>query len=93
MIRTKFVQTLMMAAVMTTICVLPSQAVPIVFDLRGTEGMVLDGLVSGPVTKDGLIATLMANVVSNTGVLGRVDELRKEDIYRDEMNKCYKHLG
>ena len=25
--------------------------------------------------------------------LGRVDELRKEDIYRDEMNKCYKHLG
>ena len=29
----------------------------------------------------------------NQLLLGRVDELRKKDIYRDDVNKCHKHLG
>lgn len=51
------------SAVLTSICALPApaQAFSITFDLLGPEGVAVDGLTTGPVTKSGLTATLTAN--------------------------------
>jgi hypothetical protein len=51
------------SAVLTSVCALSTQAqaYSITFDLRGPEGLVVDGLATGPVTKNGLTATLTAN--------------------------------
>lgn len=49
------------SAVLTSVCALPVQAFSITFNLLGAEGTVVDGLTTGPVTKNGLTATLTAN--------------------------------
>lgn len=49
------------SAVLTSVCALPAQAFSITFNLLGAEGTVVDGLTTGPVTKNGLTATLTAN--------------------------------
>ncbi len=57
------VRAFVVPAVFTFLCALPeqAQAISITFNLLGSEGSVVDGLATGPVTKDGLTATLTAN--------------------------------
>ncbi len=57
------VRAFVVPAVLTFLCALPeqAQAFSITFDLRGSEGNVVDGLTTGPVTKDDLTATLTAS--------------------------------
>ena len=64
MIRYKaIIRIFVVSAVLTSVCALPTpaQAFSITFDLRGAEGAVVAGLTTGPVTKNGLTATLTAN--------------------------------
>ena len=65
------VRVFVVSAVLVIVCTLSTQAYsfPITFDMRGSEGSVVDGLASGPVTVDGLTATLTANsgVLNQTG--------------------------
>jgi len=60
------------SAVLTSVCALPTpaQAFSITFDLSGLEGVVVDGLTTGHVTKNGLTATLTAN----DGVLNQTSD-------------------
>ncbi|GAX60754.1 hypothetical protein SCALIN_C14_0017 [Candidatus Scalindua japonica] len=70
MLRYKTIQYLLfMSMVLTSVCALsvPANAFSITFDLRGAEGTFVDGLVTGPITKNGLTATLS----SNDGVLNQ----------------------
>ncbi|MFV1976468.1 MAG: PEP-CTERM sorting domain-containing protein [Candidatus Scalindua sp.] len=57
------VRVFVVSAVLVIVCAFSTQAYsfPITFDMRGSEGSVVDGLTSGPVTVDGLTATLKAN--------------------------------
>jgi hypothetical protein len=57
------IRAFVVSAVLAFLCALPeqAQALSITFNLRGSEGSVVDGLATGPVTKDGLTATLTAN--------------------------------
>jgi hypothetical protein len=59
------VRVFVVSAVLVIVCALSTStqaySFPITFDMRGSEGSVVDGLASGPVTKDGLTATLTAN--------------------------------
>ena len=57
------VRAFVVSAVLTFLCALSTQAqaFSITFDLRGLEGTAVDGLTEGPVTVDGLTATLKAN--------------------------------
>ena len=59
------VRVFVVSAVLVIVCALSTStqaySFPITFDMRGSEGSVVDGLASGSVTKDGLTATLKAN--------------------------------
>lgn len=65
------IRTLFVSVVLTSISVLSTQAhaISITFDLRGPEGLAVDGLASGTAAVDGLVATLTANsgVLNQTG--------------------------
>ncbi len=58
------VRVFVVSAVLVIVCALSTQAYsfPIAFDLRGTEGAAIDGSPIGSVSKDGLTATLTANI-------------------------------
>jgi len=59
------VRVFVVSAVLVIVCALSTStqaySFPITFDMRDSEGSVVDGLTSGPVTVDGLTATLKAN--------------------------------
>ena len=58
------VRAFVVSAVLVIFCALSTQAYsfPITFDLRGTEGAAIEGSPIGSVSKDGLTATLTANI-------------------------------
>jgi len=58
------VRVFVVSAVLVIVCALSTQAYsfPITFDLRGTEGTAVEGSLVGSVSKDGLTATLTANI-------------------------------
>ena len=57
------IRILFVSVILTSACALstPVQGLSITFDMRGSEGSVVDGLASRSVTKDGLTSTLAAN--------------------------------
>ncbi len=58
------VRVFVVSAVLVTVCALSTKvfSFPINFDLLGAEGSVIDGSPNGTVSKDGLSATLTANI-------------------------------
>ncbi len=58
------VRVYVVSAVLVIVCAMSTQAFsfPITFNLRGAEGLAVEGSSAGSVTKDGLTATLTANI-------------------------------
>ncbi len=65
------VRVFVVSAVLVIVCALSTRAYtfPITFDLRGVDGSAVDDLSIGSITKDGLTATLAANI----GVLNKTN--------------------
>jgi len=69
------VRVFVVSAVLVIVCALSTAtqaySFPITFDMRESEGSVVDGLASGRVTKDGLTATFTTMLTANDDVLNQ----------------------